>query len=214
MPVLSRGKHRSPRKGASFMQMASYLAGEPWSDRPCCTHPLLAQIADLVNEHTADRHRPHLAELIPAVIGLTTQDPHADACIALRCATTALPIASAERQTVMAVGVFASERALAMLEGRPLGELRAASVEALGTAPLAAGRARSFAGRSGVSVEEFRVHSAPRIARIAVLGIAEACVADPDERLHDLLVAVIDECAAVCARGEMSPDRSDGPYTD
>ena len=42
VPVLSRGKHRNPRKGACFMEFASYLAGEPWSDHPACTHPLLA----------------------------------------------------------------------------------------------------------------------------------------------------------------------------
>ena len=45
MPVLSRGKHRSPRRGACFMELASVLAGERWSDHPACTHPLLAQLA-------------------------------------------------------------------------------------------------------------------------------------------------------------------------
>ncbi|MEJ7744096.1 MAG: hypothetical protein WKF73_17085 [Nocardioidaceae bacterium] len=39
VPVLSRGKHRNPRKGACFMEFASFLAGERWSDHPRCTHP-------------------------------------------------------------------------------------------------------------------------------------------------------------------------------
>src|SRR5215211_5029994 len=39
MPQLSPGGHRSPRKGACFMELASYLAGERWSDPPGCTHP-------------------------------------------------------------------------------------------------------------------------------------------------------------------------------
>jgi hypothetical protein len=34
LPTLSRGKHRSPRKGACFMEFASLLAGERWSDHP------------------------------------------------------------------------------------------------------------------------------------------------------------------------------------
>ena len=34
LPILSRGKHRSPRKGACFMEFASLLAGERWSDHP------------------------------------------------------------------------------------------------------------------------------------------------------------------------------------
>jgi hypothetical protein len=36
VPVLSRGKHRNPRRGACFMELASYLAGERWSDQPAC----------------------------------------------------------------------------------------------------------------------------------------------------------------------------------
>ena len=50
VPVLSAGRHRNPRKGACFMEMASFLAGERWSDHPSCTHPLLASLARLVND--------------------------------------------------------------------------------------------------------------------------------------------------------------------
>jgi len=90
LPVLSRGKHRSPKKGACFMELASFLAGERWSDHPACSHPLLAALARDVNDCTSDTSRQRLAELIPSVIGLTSDDPHVDALIALRCATTAL----------------------------------------------------------------------------------------------------------------------------
>jgi len=96
VPILSRGKHRNPRKGACFMEMASYLAGERWSDHPRCTHPLLASVCRLVNDLTSDEHRARLAASIPCVIGLTGDDPRVDARIALRCARAALPIAAAE----------------------------------------------------------------------------------------------------------------------
>src|SRR5215217_9212037 len=56
-----------------------------WSDHPACTHSLLASAARLVNDHTSDDRRPCLAELIPSVIGLTGDDLHIDALIALRC---------------------------------------------------------------------------------------------------------------------------------
>jgi hypothetical protein len=39
--VLSLGKHRSAGPGAYFMELASLLAGEQWSDHPACTHSLL-----------------------------------------------------------------------------------------------------------------------------------------------------------------------------
>ena len=74
MPVLSRGKHRSPKKGACFMELASFLAGEPWSDHPSCTHPLLASLARDVNDHVDDYARTRLAPLIPEVIGLNGTD--------------------------------------------------------------------------------------------------------------------------------------------
>ena len=65
LPILSRGKHRSPRKGACFMELASLLAGERWSDDPACTHPLLALLARNVNDSTSDAGRARLAELSP-----------------------------------------------------------------------------------------------------------------------------------------------------
>ena len=69
IPVLSRGRHRTPRRGACFMEFASVLAGERWSDHPSCTHPLLAQLARHVNDHTTDAGRQELTLLIPSVVG-------------------------------------------------------------------------------------------------------------------------------------------------
>src|SRR5262245_32928804 len=54
VPALTRGKHRNPRKGACFMELASYLAGERWSDHPRRPHPLLRYLARLVNDPTSD----------------------------------------------------------------------------------------------------------------------------------------------------------------
>ena len=49
-----RGSHRSPRRGACFMEFASYLAGERWSDHPACTDPVLASLARGVNDNLTD----------------------------------------------------------------------------------------------------------------------------------------------------------------
>ena len=108
---------------------------------------------------------------------------------------------SAERQNVLSVSVLAAERALAQLEGRPAGGLGPRSARALESAPLAARWAVSFTRGVDVSVEEFRRFGAPNTVRVAIPGIAEACVSDPDERLRVLLIAAIDDCAAVCGRG-------------
>ena len=84
------------------MELASYLAGEKWSDHPRCTHSLLAALARDVNDHVSDGYRVWLAPLIPDVIGLNTGDPRAHAWIARDAALAALPIVSAERQGVAA----------------------------------------------------------------------------------------------------------------
>jgi hypothetical protein len=52
------------------------------------------------------------------VIGLTGDDLHIDARIALGSATTALPVVAAGRQHVMAVSVLTCERVLAELDRR------------------------------------------------------------------------------------------------
>lgn len=196
VPQLSRGKHRSPRKGACFMELASYLAGERWSDQPACTHPLLASLARLVNDHTSDAGRGRLVTLVPSVIGLVSDDAHVDVEIALRSATTALPVASAERQRALAVSVLAGERVLADLDGRPVDSFSESSRAALAQVPDAAQWAGRFFREMDTSPKAFRRRGAPNVVRVAVVGIAQACIPEPDAMLHDLLAGAIDDCAA------------------
>lgn len=194
IPILSRGRHRTPRSGACFMEFASYLAGERWSDHPRCTHPLLAALARGVNDHTSDEGRQLLAPLIPSVIGLTSDDRHVDAHLALLCARTALPVVSEDQQRVMAVSVLASERALAHLDGRPVADLDGTSRVALDQAPRAAAWARRFTDELTPSVKRFHRTAAPSIVSSAVRGIATACVPDRDALLRGLLTEAISGC--------------------
>jgi hypothetical protein len=196
VPVLSRGKHRNPRKGACFMELASYLAGERWSDHPACTHSLLASVALLVNDHTSDEGRPLLAELIPSVIGLTGDDLHIDALITLRCATIALPVAAADRQRVLAVSVLVCEKVLARLDGRRENNLSPDSVRVLGAVPHATQWADRFTSQVGPRLAAFRRQSAPDAVRFAVEGAAYALIPDPDVLLRRMLADSIDICAA------------------
>ena len=178
------------------MELASYLAGERWCDHPACTHPLLAAVARDVNDYTSDAGRARLAGLIPSVIGLTGDDLHLDARIALGCARTALPVVATERQQVMAVSVLACERVLAALDGQPAGRLEEQSREALACVPHAAQWARGFTRDTPISAKAFRRHSAPYMVHIAVEGIALACVPEPDEILRGLLTDAIGVCTA------------------
>ena len=114
-----------------------------------------------------------------------------DARLALRCAT------------------LASERVLADLDGRAPGQLTEPSRSALADVPDAMRWAEDFARDLSVSLPAFRRHGAPRIVHGAVKGIAWACIPSPDEMLHGLLAAVIDECAVWAPRDTGSDARFD-----
>src|SRR6478609_6669614 len=110
LPVLSRGKHRSPRQGACFMEMASLLANEPWSDRPRCTHPLLAQLARLVNDHTSDAGRGRLVPMIPEVIGVHGDGFAWEASLVAAVGCRAVYDVPEESQRAIAAGLLRCEQ--------------------------------------------------------------------------------------------------------
>ena len=205
MPVLSRGKHRSPRSGGCFMEFASYLAGEAWSDHPPCTHPALASLARLVNDCTSDGARSRLAALIPSVIGLRADDRRIGLLVALRAATSALPIANAERQRTLAVGILACERHLARIEDRPHFDTLMQIREAFSQAPDTERWAKEFIDSMGSSSRtRFSDSTVNSILQTSVLGIAEGCIDDADGRLNHLLTCAIDDCLTVIGTTDAS----------
>jgi hypothetical protein len=75
MPVLTKGRHRSPRDGACLMEYVSVLAGENFSDRPRCVDPLIVRLAWTVNDASDDELRGMLPELAPRLIGTADGGP-------------------------------------------------------------------------------------------------------------------------------------------
>ena len=203
MPVLSRGKHRTPKSGGCFMEFASYLAGESWSDHPACTHPVLASLARMVNDCSSDDGRSRLALLIPSVIGLTGSDKRVEIMVALRAGCEALPVASLERQRALAVGILTCERNVSVLNSelphpQLTDQVQARIRVALDQAPDAERWARDFIGSvHSWSHTKFNPRTADTIIRVAVQGISEACISDPDARLYALLDHAIEDSRAL-----------------
>lgn len=90
LPLLSAGAHRTPRDGACFMELASLLAGERWSDHPRCTHAVLCVLARAVNDACSDAGRQLLAVHVPDVIGRNSSDPRITAALYRYCADAGL----------------------------------------------------------------------------------------------------------------------------
>ncbi len=205
MPQLSRGKHRSAKTGACFMEFASYLAGEPWSDSPQCTDPVLAHLARAVNDRLSDARRTEIAADVPRVIGLRGDHRILAPVIALRAAASAVPVVSMGRQHALAVALLSLPRLLPA--GVAPGVLAAAR-DALDAVPEADRWASEHLRKNPVKERDLRKGAAPMAVQLAATGIAEACVDDPDGLLIDLLrdaisdvedlltspAAIVDEC--------------------
>ena len=210
MPILSPGRHRSPRRGACFMEFASYLAGERWSDHPACTHGTLAHLARLVNDCTSEAGRARLTPLIPEVIGLTSDDPLLDVLIAVRAAHAALPVAAEERQRSQAVGLHVALGVLAERDGELVAGLREDAEAALRAAPDADAWAVRFIERIGPVRPGMTPRQSRDLVTGAVDGIAHACVGDADDRLVTLLTdAVTDTERFVGASRATAEDRAE-----
>jgi hypothetical protein len=203
MPHLSAGRHRNPRRGACFMEFASYLAGERWSDHPSCTDRTLAALARGVNDLVADGRRDQLVELIPRVVGLRGGD-ELGLVVALRAAITALPVASMERQRVLAAGVI-SICSLLEQRGVPSYGIRDEAHRVLDEVPDAARWARTHVTTISPQYPRLDTISCELVVATAVVGAARACVADPDSvliRMLDGAVADVERLVRPAAPAE------------
>jgi len=75
LPTLAAGSHDADHGEACVMEYVSLLAGEEWSDRPECTHPMLAHEARTANDLLRDGDRRRLVPLIGRLFGTTEDSP-------------------------------------------------------------------------------------------------------------------------------------------
>jgi hypothetical protein len=68
---LSRGSHVSPEQGACVMELASMLAGDPFSDHPPSVCPVIGSFLRAYNDRVSDRRRQDLYRYAAEVVGST-----------------------------------------------------------------------------------------------------------------------------------------------
>src|SRR5579862_4144800 len=66
---LSKGKHASPEDGACVMELASMLAGEPFSDHPASVCPVIASFLRAYNDAIDDERRQDLYAYASRAVG-------------------------------------------------------------------------------------------------------------------------------------------------
>jgi hypothetical protein len=66
---LGKGKHASPDDGACVMELASMLAGEPFSDHPAAVCPVVGSFLRAYNDSIDDERRQDLYAYASQVVG-------------------------------------------------------------------------------------------------------------------------------------------------
>lgn len=65
---LSKGKHASPDEGVCVMELASMLAGQPFTDRPASICPVIASFMRAYNDRIDDERRQDLYRYASEVV--------------------------------------------------------------------------------------------------------------------------------------------------
>jgi len=72
---LSKGRHDSPDEGACVMELASMLAGEPFSDHPASVCPVIGSCLRAYNDWIDDDRRQDLYRYAAKVVGMLWPQP-------------------------------------------------------------------------------------------------------------------------------------------
>jgi hypothetical protein len=118
---LSKGKHTTPEDGACVMELASMLAGEPFTDHPVTVCPVIGSFLRAYNDSIDDRRRQSLYEYASRVVGSR--------------AGQRIQQERAERLAHWSAEMYRSRRTPFLLRSplRALGRLRKPPVDAIGT---------------------------------------------------------------------------------
>lgn len=210
MPILSAGAHKSPTEGACVMEMASYLAGEVWSDSPACTHPVLARMAQIVNDRLPDSERGVLLDLLPrlmgtAATGTNEEQRRLSVALAVWCAEQVAHLAgSAEPQAREAIRV-----ARAWLAGEATKEESRAADAAEASAEVAGYVKSAYAAYAAANAAYAAANAAYAASAAAFAAFAATDAANSahaaDIGLVKLLTGLLDEHDRLTGRGAVAP---------
>lgn len=193
LPSLAPGAHDADAGEACVMEYVSLLAGEDWSDRPDCTHPLLAHEARTVNDELDDRDRHLLVPLVGRLFGTTDVSAAVTARLRLRQAQAAVLLLEPSARARVAALTERAEAAVVSPEEAP---------EAPGEALDAVRPLVRSALEGEAAGPHARVHR--RVTRMAAVTLAGDV--DPVEAWP---LAALAAAHAVAASGECRADCGD-----
>lgn len=192
LPTISAGAHDSGDGEACVMEYVSLLAGEEWSDRPECTHPLLAHEARTANDLLADADRGRLVPLVGRLFGTTDDSDEIRTQLRLRQARQVLVLVDPRLRVTVLSHVEHAERLLRDGTDSPASEVERAlaTVRGLPTSGGELDHGHEQHHRQSARVMAF--------AAMSDLGPAEAWALVALSAAHALAAS---ECRADCGDG-------------
>ncbi len=187
LPTLSAGAHDADTGSACVMEYVSLLAGEQWSDRPECTHPILAHEARVANDLLLDGDRPRLVPLIGRLFGTTEDSSTLRARLRLTQARRVAALVDKSERARITAAITHAEAVLDGLEDELTHDQLYARCIAF---PVAEGE---------LDVEHWHVHKAA--SRVFAFGTAPDVESGEAHALYALVVAhriAAGQCQADC----------------
>jgi hypothetical protein len=158
---LSKGKHSGPEEGACVMELASMLAGEPFTDHPASVCPVIGSFLRSYNDSIDSDRRQGLYEYASKVVG-------SRACARIQQARAARLAQWAEEMERTRPAWFVLSSPL-----RAIGRLRRPPVDAVGT----------------YAVHSIRKHTDRTHASALALVDELLAISDRDERVSARVLA-------------------------
>jgi hypothetical protein len=111
---LRRGRHSSPEQGACVVELASMLAGEPFSDHPRSVCPVIAAYMRALNDGLGDAERQELYAYAAEIVG-TRGSRRLRRARARACARWSSQLGAISPFRARTLGLWGSSRALGSL---------------------------------------------------------------------------------------------------
>jgi hypothetical protein len=111
---LRRGRHSSPEQGACVVELASMLAGEPFSDHPKTVCPVIAAYMRALNDGLGDLERQELYGYAAAIVR-TRASRRLRRARARACARWSAELGAISPFRARTLGLWGSSRALGSL---------------------------------------------------------------------------------------------------
>jgi hypothetical protein len=171
---LAHGAHNAPEQGMCLLEAVSYVAGEPFTDRPQCVDPVLGAFGRALNDNMLNAERQKLLPLIPLMLDTRVDDTVSLRRAMLLCDGVIRQILPNILEQIGLPAVAGNLRGLAEVKDAASASAASAAANAAASAAWSAESAAESAAASAAWSAESAAESAANAARAAASAATSA----------------------------------------